>query len=277
MKITIFLLIALFALAQAEPSCDLDSMCMGCDATTADKCTQCYNGVVATYGPRALVSNACSTKLTEFTGCTIYRSTLTAAAMPTSGNYPCWKCATGKVNTATLSSGVATTGGITTTIVGLTTAYAASCADSNPTGGVQALTNCSSLVAVPDTNDAAAGQMCLITADGYMHDIATSATDAIGKQALTQTGVATGCKNYIYTMASTPTSTCHDPTSGNAINAAGTAGVAFTTDTSCRQLATGDLVCGVCTDAYWFGGAKCYLTARMLALSAAALFTAWLL
>jgi len=285
MKLQIFLLIALFTIAIAEPSCDLDSMCMGCDATTADKCTHCYNGVVATYGARALVSNACSTKLTPITDCEVYRNDLSAAAAATvAGNYPCWKCASGKdmIMTPTTTGDYQTSELISSDTWTSTFAGTASCGtkDSTASTGGTDLTNCTNVVTISTGQASGAdipdGRYCLMTASGYGFD--TSDADGAYKNAVNASGdVAAGCDNYIMGAGETSAYKCHNPTSGHAISSTGIIGVAFTTDTNCRQLSTGDLVCGVCTDAYWFGGSTCYLSAKMLVLSAGAFLLAMLM
>merc|ERR1712195_263464 len=53
------------------------AMCQACDATTADKCTGCYNkGNDTTFNARALATNACANVITtaKVTGCKVYTS-----------------------------------------------------------------------------------------------------------------------------------------------------------------------------------------------------------
>jgi len=231
------------------------------------------NGIVATYGARALISNACTTKLTAMTNCDVYRNDLVAAAMPTTGNFPCWKCASGKLAVATPGTQTDTSGAVTTADWDNTMTIAFTCDDALPASTTATLANCDLKVYVAGSA-ANAAYACMISAAGYKFD-QTSAAATLG--ATLGTHSITGCSNYIYDVATSTANECHNPTSGHAISSTGIIGVAFTVDTNCRKLSVGDLVCGVCTDAYFFGGAKCYLAARMLALSAAAFLFAWLL
>lgn len=267
MKITIFLLIALFALSQAEPSCDLDSMCKGCDSATADKCTHCYNGVVATYGARALVSNACSTKLTAITDCDVYDDQLAAASTSTlSPNPNCWKCASGKilnsdqlaVDTANLivTSPATTTCGTTAISTGAT------------------VSGCGT--GIMGTGSGTITGQCLFSTAGVCH--ITNWGTAPTAASCTSTHPNCSVTRWVWTTANTNAgaAVCHIAETGYAVKSDGLSGATFTTDTNCKQLLSGDTTCGVCIDAYWFGGAKCYLSSRMLALSAAAFLLAYL-
>merc|ERR1712195_250227 len=71
------LLLALTSLVITAPSCKTSAMCQACDATTADKCTGCYNkGNDTTFNARALATNACANVITtaKVTGCKVYTS-----------------------------------------------------------------------------------------------------------------------------------------------------------------------------------------------------------
>merc|ERR1711957_1032070 len=62
------LLLALTSLVITAPSCKTSAMCQACDATTADKCTGCYNkGNDTTFNARALATNVCHSDGASFT------------------------------------------------------------------------------------------------------------------------------------------------------------------------------------------------------------------
>merc|ERR1711957_1052951 len=72
------LLLALTSLVITAPSCKTSAMCQACDASTADKCTACYNkGNDTTFNARALATNACANVITtaKITGCKVYNGT----------------------------------------------------------------------------------------------------------------------------------------------------------------------------------------------------------
>merc|ERR1711957_461892 len=72
------LLLALTSLVITAPSCKTSAMCQACGATTADKCTACYNkGDDTTFNARALATNACANVITtaKITGCKAYNGT----------------------------------------------------------------------------------------------------------------------------------------------------------------------------------------------------------
>merc|ERR1740115_301225 len=72
------LLLALTSLVITAPSCKTSAMCQACDATTANKCTACYNkGNDTTFNARALATNACANVITtgKIDTCKVYSGT----------------------------------------------------------------------------------------------------------------------------------------------------------------------------------------------------------
>jgi len=270
MKLTIFLLIALFTVSLAEPSCDLDSMCMSCDATTADKCTGCYNGVVATYGARFLASDSCAGKITDLTDCLVFypkNASATVASQSTLQS-PCWQCGNSKILNAVPGTGI--DWGQNNVIV--------SSVDATWSCGDQALSNPShancaiQFQGLADANGTGtAGPVCLITNAGYC----SGGTPVQDAQAMSACSSFTNCSTIINVWTtSTGAQECHDAETGYAVGSGGQAGVAFTTDTNCRKLLDATN-CGTCTDGYWFGGSTCYMGSSLYFLSAAAFLAAW--
>lgn len=276
MKLTIFLLIALFTVSLAEPSCDLDSMCMSCDASTADKCTGCYNGIVATYQARYLSSDSCANKITELSGCTIYFPNNTAADVSGTVAFlqtPCWACESGKTLTLTDSSktGVSLSDTAADWSSSLTGAF--TCASG---GATTTIAGCTTYIngdideTAQNDND---GSACLITSAAKCHTSAI-ATDDMSANACSN---YSNCSTTIATWTNGGTTaniSCHVAASGYAVASTGLTGIAYTTDANCRKLLDATN-CGTCTDGYWFGGATCYMEGSLYFLSAAAFLAAW--
>jgi len=268
MKLTIFLLIALFTVSLAEPSCDLDSMCMSCDGTTADKCLGCYNGVVATYGARFLASDSCAGKITDMTDCSIFYPANTAATVSQSTTLqtPCWACSSGNNLSFNPDSDVTATN--TAHFLGnLKGPWKCD------TTALTAPANCAvGFQLTQDGQNGTAGPACLIYADGYCGNASVVAA----AHTIDNCTGYTNCKNTInvWTGSNQAVQQCHNAASGYAVGVGGLAGVAYTTDTNCRKLLDATN-CGTCTDGYWFGGAKCYMQGSLYFLSAAAFLAAW--
>lgn len=276
MKITIFLIIALFTIAHAEPACDLDSLCMGCDASTADKCTACYNGTNSTYEARYLKDNACANKLTAITDCEYYFPNNTSGTISSSTELhpPCWKCGNSKHLTCTNAVDTNYAGTNAAAVNADTPCTSWTCESTAVTNA--AITNCGTTLSIVSTTNAGDAMVCLITAAGYAHN-ATVTAPGTGVAA-DQFGTMTNCSTTIATWgtgATDATITCHDAAANYAVKSDGSAGVSYTTDTNCRKLLADDTNCGTCTDGYWFGGAKCYMKSSMIFLSAIAFFAAW--
>jgi len=272
MKITIFLIIALFTIAHAEPACDLDSMCMGCDASVSDKCTACYNGTNATYGARYIKTDACANKLTLMTDCTVYYPNNTDATITDTTTLvpPCWQCASGKqLKIATTTDpNPRNASEIVGTLGGTWSCDTAAVSDST-------LVGCAVKMNIQGTTTANVEDACFITSAGYCR-ISTN-TIIQTSTVMTDTGCSAfaNCSNTMNTFESgTLAQVCHNAADGYAVKSDGSAGIAFTTDTNCRKLLDATN-CGTCNDGYWFGGAKCYMKSSMIFLSAIAFFAAW--
>jgi len=296
MKLTIFLLIALFAIAHAEPSCSDSSYCMGCDLTTADKCTACYNGVVTTIEPRYLNSNNCSSKINKITDCAIYNpenATQTAITNSLVGpdNKPsCWACATGKTLTFSaavgeddLSAANLLQGDMSGELHCIVPVDANAEYTSAKTGAVTGCTHSifAACTKPGDTNGDGSGtvyaskstNMCLVTGKDtcFKDDVQTAPS-------------AAGCDDYAncestilkWTNAAVAaTAECFNPKPEYAVKADKASAVSFTNDANCRRLHTDATNCALCKDTYWFHGAKCYMRSGLIFLSAVAFFVAW--
>jgi hypothetical protein len=274
MKLTIFLIIALFAIAHAEPNCSSDGYCMGCDNAVADKCTDCYNGVVSTIEPRYLSNNNCASKINKMADCTIYDHTLTSADIATTGTAlvprpGCWACGNSKVLTATVGGTFGTANAYQGNDAITALACEADVADA-------ALANCTSrLYLLKQASDTANSHpLCLITAAGkcFKDDVDTAPTAA------SCTASFANCSNTIvnYTNAAADaTAECHDPVAEYAVKSDKASAVSFTTDANCRRLQTDNTNCALCKDGAWFHGAKCYMKGGLIFLSAVAFFVAW--
>jgi len=271
MKLTIFLIIALFAIAHAEPNCKAEGYCMGCDNSVADKCTDCYNGVVSTIEPRYLSGDNCNSKVTAFGDCDLYSHSLTSGTVSTTTVVPtpgCWRCGNSKMLQATSAT---TTLANEDTFKGNTGITALACVAST-TDGTNA--DCLATLYIRGSDNANSHAVCLITNVNkcFKNNLQTSPDLA------TCTGTFTNCANTIINYANDTNGAsgfCHDPNAEHAVKSDRLTATSFTNDANCRRLQSDNQNCALCKDTYWFHGSKCYMRSGLIFLSAVAFFVAW--
>merc|ERR1712070_1365034 len=144
---------------------------------------------------------------------------------------------------------------------------AITCSDTaiNTTTCTAAVANCEQSMCY--TLGATATLGCRLCSSGYKGG-ATSVTDADGIILGYTTCTAGSITNaeYYNVMNNAQAGTCK---SGYAVANAATSCVAFTTDSNCRSLGTGDTYCGQCWYAYYFSLTVCTLSASLMTFGAA--------
>jgi len=252
----IILTIALIAIVQSAPNCASSKYCMGCDGTTADKCTSCYNGSATGVEARYLDTNTCDKKVTALADCTIYKRGMTAAATTSVGNdWVCTKCGSSKfphINATT--AGQHTFAATTTGAITCATTYKTS----NDT--ITAITGCDRTVAI--TNGANGATYCILC----------SASKGADAQTTCGATAITNCSQEYWDGTA---AACYVPAASYALSAVtGGTPASFTTDANCRVHSSTN--CAECKDTYWFSGATCVNSAKMMILSFATLLAAWM-
>lgn len=241
MKLFVFVIASLVLYVQPAPSCKAANYCGGCHLTTADACTSCFTYKSGKVGPRALVSSACTTALTTrlVTDCKIYSGGITSAT-GTKAATDCTVCDKDFKNWTVTGTVLA----CSATAVTLTTACTK-------------VANCMQTVCVKDTTESFGCSICNKNYSGATYVNATAGTSSC-----TKTNAITNCEVMYYT-SSIANKACHYCKTKYAVKQDDSACVAYTTDSNCRKLHTGDAQCEVCWDAYYWNLTKCKLSAKV--------------
>jgi len=246
------LLLALTSLVITAPSCKTSAMCQACDATTADKCTGCYNkGNDTTFNARALATNACANVITtaKVTGCKVYTSHSDGTTI---GSQNCIQCTVAAewmniVQTASNAS---------------TTSVACATAAQDVSGCAAAMAIC--LQNVCHSDGASFTPYCGMCASGKMGTEASNVTGLGSVNCID--GTITNCLFYQVTDATASLNNCYSCGTGYAVASTLLTCTAYTTDANCRVLLA-DGACGECVTGYYWNGAICGLTALVSVLS----------
>jgi len=243
------LLLALTSYVVTVPSCAASGYCMGCDMSTANTCTSCYNYGSGSIGARALASSACANKLatTLVTDCKFY-SGYNAGSAQTVNN--CQRCNSKtylNMNLNTLTVGCSDTAISTSTCTG-------------------AIANCEQTACY--TADGSAYVLsCQMCAKGYSGT--GVATENAGYASCSTANNIANCE-YHY-LAGASTLSCYSCATGYAVASTPTSCTAYTTDSNCRQLHT-DGTCSQCMHNYYWNTSTCKLTALVTVLSTVTMF-----
>lgn len=257
---TIILIISalLVARSMSAATCAAANYCMGCDATTADKCVSCFNwGDGGSVGPRALntTNNNCQTAITstyKVANCKIYPGgQVTTQSARSVGD--CSLC-TKKYKTWVASS---STLACTDTAITLTSATCA------------VVTNCEQTVCYDTTGtDTVACSMCK---KGYS-GASWEATNSSGSASCSSGNTITNCEMQYQTGAST--NACYYCKSKYAVANDSASCVSYTTDSNCQHLQSGNTECRTCWYSYYWSATKCKLAAGILATGMMAVLSA---
>jgi len=250
------LLLALTSLVITAPSCKTSAMCQACDATTADKCTGCYNkGNDTTFNARALATNACANVITtgKIDTCKVYSGASDGLLFTTQ---ECVLCTTAS-NWLNITSGT-----------GITTAVTCSATKIDPATACTTITDCTQNVCHSDgASSATYVPLCAMCNTGKAGLIASSGiTAGLGSAACVVTDIITNCAFHVAPATIATTNHCYSCSTGYAVASTLIACTAYTTDTNCRVLLV-DGACGECVTGYYWNGAICGLTALVSVLS----------
>jgi len=248
------LLLALTSLVITAPSCKTSAMCQACDATTADKCTGCYNkGNDTTFNARALATNACANVITtaKITGCKVYNGTSDGTTFAYNS---CIQCTTAAEWLNVQNSDASTTTA--------TACMAKSATHANCNSGTTVV-DC--LQSICHSVDAGANWTisCSMCASGKA-PTTNAIVAGIGSTDCTTANLITDCAFHV--VASTAATNCYSCSTGFAVASTLLTCTAYTTDTNCRVLLA-DGACGECVTGYYWNGAICGLTALVSVLS----------
>jgi len=232
-------------------------MCQACDATTADKCTGCYNkGNDTTFNARALATNACANVITtgKIDTCKVYSGTGDGLVVSTQS---CVLCTTASdwMN-ITFETGVTT---------------AVTCSATKIDSGTDcvAIDGCTQNVCHSDgaATSTAFRKLCAMCNSGKAGVITSSGiTAGLGSAACLTTDIITNCAFHVAPATIATTNHCYSCSTGYAVASTLIACTAYTTDTNCRVLLA-DGACGECVTGYYWNGAICGLTALVSVLS----------
>jgi len=248
------LLLALTSLVITAPSCKTSAMCQACDATTADKCTGCYNkGNDTTFNARALATNACANVITtaKVTGCKLYSSVSDGTTL---GGQTCLLCTTSTewLNITQTANRATTTANVCAT----------DAVDVTANSGCDAVVD-GCLQNVCQKIDSTIQKLCGMCNSGKM---GTPADDKMGLGSTDCiTGTIDNCLFY-QVAAAADTNECYSCATGFAVASTLLTCTAYTTDANCRVLLA-DGACGECVTGYYWNGAICGLTALVSVLS----------
>lgn len=229
--------------AQGTPAAA--SYCMG-NNDNATTCSSCFNwGAGGTIGARQLAANACTTAVANsVTDCKIYNGLITS----TKSMADCMMCKSkdwlNVTNHATPAS-IAIT--CSNTSISTTT-----CATK--------VANCEQSVCFKHT-DNTYSVLCGMCSSGYMGSGTRNANlplyPTCSTNTITNADVGNpGDNAKVYTCKS-----------GHAVANAHTSCVAFTTDSNCRELGTGDTYCGQCWHSYYFDTTTCKMGASLMSFA----------
>jgi len=231
-------------------------MCQACDATTADKCTGCYNkGNDTTFNARALATNACANVITtaKVTGCKAYNGVSDGT---TFAYNTCIQCATAAEWLIITNSDATTT---TAMACGAMSATNTTCS----TNG--AIASCLQNTCHSVDGGTTWTFQCAMCNSGLAGGSA-SLTEALGSSDCVNTAIVANCAFHVVSGTATATTHCYSCSTGYAVASTLLACTAYTTDTNCRVLLA-DGACGECVTGYYWNGAICGLTALVSVLS----------
>lgn len=226
------------------------------ETSTVKTCIACHNWASGTIGAREIKSGACTTKVTNTVASCLYYTGLIAAAKTYNDCRHCNKMTWMNITEKTKAvSSIA----CSNTAVSTTTCKAK-------------VLNCSQNLCV-DYGSSTYKVGCNQCAKGFISSgtkisATNTATTVLGYSACTATGAITNCELGDF---QTPTK-CYTCKSGYAVVTAATSCKAFTLDSNCRLLGTGDAECVECWMAYYFNLTKCILGANIMALGGLVMF-----
>jgi len=233
-------------------------MCQACDATTANKCTACYNkGNDTTFNARALATNACANVITtgKIDTCKVYSGASDGLLFTTQ---ECVLCTTAS-DWLNITSGT-----------GITTAVTCSATAIEPSPGTDCatITDCTQNVChSTGASPATYTPLCAMCATGKAGVTAgTGLHTGLGSEACLTTNAITNCAFHVVSADATAVNNCYSCSTGYAVASTLLTCTAYTTDTNCRVLLA-DGACGECVTGYYWNGAICGLTALVSVLS----------
>jgi len=234
-------------------------MCQACDATTADKCTGCYNkGNDTTFNARALATNACANVITtgKIDTCKVYSGTGDGLVVSTQS---CVLCTTAS-DWMNITSATSVTTVVTCSATKIEPSTATNCA---------VITGCTQNVCHSDgaSTSTAYGALCAMCNSGKAGETAsTGLHTGLGSEACATTNAITNCAFHVVSADATAVNNCYSCSTGYAVASTLLTCTAYTTDTNCRVLLA-DGACGECVTGYYWNGAICGLTALVSVLS----------
>jgi len=223
------------------------SYCMG-NNDNATTCSSCFNWGSGSVGAKTFATNACASAVTNAIADCKWYSGINTSTISLQDCMMCddktWMNLT---DHATASSRLRT---CSDTAVNTTTCTAV------PSNCAQGLCFVNAAAAVT--------QGCRRCDDGYMlSGTAISSNEGTVGYTTCSTQTITNCE-YGSPMNSAH---CYSCKSDYAVATADTSCVAFTTDSNCRKLGTGDTYCSQCWHAYYFDTTSCVLSAKLFAFS----------
>lgn len=226
----------------AQGTCAATSNCMGCTESGTDSCTACFNWGSGTKGARQLATTSCATAVANTVAdCKYYNGGITA----TKAASDCLMC-NGK-------------DWLNLTMAG-TIAVACSNTAGNATTCAATVANCDqSVCSLANSSGTTYSKLCGSCSKGYKG----SGTAVSGMYpTCTTSGIITNCDLHA------GSSNCYTCASGYAVVTAQTSCTAFTADSNCRKLGTGDTFCQECWAGYYFTATVCTLGAYVMIMSA---------
>lgn len=253
----IIILIALPKGAQCQSltQCKKSSYCLGCDSVIQDKCTACFNGGLSGIGTRELSFdpvqgvNNCKNFLVEerrIKGCKYYSGSETTGGQNDVNT--CFRCEEAYLNWDELT-------------------LKAECSDIKGLGCKdleKPIPNCLSTVCFSGRSGNSYGcRMCDKKYSGYIWDENNNAGSLVCMKII----VISNCE--FSRQVSTSTFFCYSCLVGFAVSSNETQCVAFTKDTTCRKLGSGNTQCEYCWDGYYWDTVKCILAGYIPGFSVA--------
>jgi len=258
MKLSLLIIFSLISVSlAAAPACVKASYCMGCSMTAGSetKCTSCFNYANKTVMAKAFASDSCAANAVQISGCKYQVPAANGVVASTDTDTGCYMCEDSSFG-VTVNTSAATPAVVTNVCAAL------------PTGCTE-ISNCATQVcktAAGTHTASATNNFCKVCAKGYAH----TSTTVCG---------ATPIANCDYTMwnaGSNPAAAnCYIPKSGYVVVKTRLSTVAWTGVENCKGLHSGDAMCELCWDGYYWDTTKCSLASNLLGLgflAAVALF-----
>lgn len=250
MKLLILALVAIYFCAiQAAPSCTSANYCMGCHASTADKCTSCFSWASGSIKAKALNSSTydCKTALSyTVTDAKYYdgAATTTTAASANSNYNHVMVCSKDFLN--------------------YTSASGANACSNTALTGCTKIDNCDQTVCWDASGTVTGG--CRLCKKDYSQTITSSLKP--GGSACASGNTITNCETQFgYYNGSTTAAVCATCKSKYAVSNGSAGCTAYTTDSNCRYLASGNTECDSCWHAYYWNTSTCKLVANILSFA----------